>query len=124
VLLGYPRLAELPSCRAAELPSCRAAEIHFALPVHHYLHIVAGIVEFGAITLALHFSLQRTRGSQSWIARSYRLVWRCSFIAYPLLGLAYVTNELGGVMEGLFFVGFSIFITVLNADWITGLLRV
>ncbi|MGD0879958.1 MAG: DUF998 domain-containing protein [Acidimicrobiales bacterium] len=106
------------SCADGVSDACRAAEIRFQLPVHHYVHIVAGIVEFGAITLALYSAVRRTRGSDSRFARLYRDLWRGALVAYPLLGLAYVTNDLGGIMEGVFFVGFTVMIGTAMAEWV------
>jgi hypothetical protein len=96
--------------------SCRIAEVQLQLPMHHYLHIAAGVFEFGAITLALFFAVQRTSVSTARIARIYRGLRKGAIIAYPLLGLAYVTNDLGAVMEGVFFVGFSVMLGTLMAE--------
>jgi hypothetical protein len=98
------------SCADGISNACRNAEIRLQLPVHHYVHIAAGIVEFGAITVALYQAHRRTRGQSTRAARMYRDLWRGALVAYPLLGLAYVTNDLGGVMEAVFFVGFSLMI--------------
>jgi hypothetical protein len=106
------------SCADGVSNACRAAEIRFQLPLHHYVHIVAGIVEFGAITVALLYAVRRTRGTDSRFGRIYRDLRRGALVAYPLLGLAYVTNDLGGVMEGVFFVGFTVMIATSMAEWI------
>lgn len=90
--------------------SCRRMEWKLQLPVNQYLHIAAGIVEFGAITVALVHAFRRTRGEQTRGARIYRGLTRAALVAYPLLGLAYLLNRLGGVMEGVFFVGFTVMV--------------
>jgi Protein of unknown function (DUF998) len=86
---------------------CRREEWHFQLPTSQYVHMVAGIFEFAAITIALFVAMRRTRGSQARTARIYRRLWQAALVCYPLLGLAYLLNRMGGVMEGVFFVGFT-----------------
>lgn len=89
---------------------CRAKEFRFELPLEQYLHVVAGMVEFASITLALLYAFQRTRTLETRIANSYRHLGRSAWVAYPLLGAAYLFNRLGVVMEALFFVGFTVMV--------------
>lgn len=89
---------------------CRAMEWSFQLPFQQYAHIVAGILEFGGITVALLLAFERTRGEQGAAARVYRGVTMGAVVAYPLLGAAYLLNLLGGVMEAVFFTGFTIIV--------------
>jgi hypothetical protein len=89
---------------------CRNMEWSFRLPLQQYLHIVAGILEFGGITVALLFAYQRTRDQKTRIASAYRYLARAAFIAYPILGLAYLLNRLGGLVEPFFFVGFTVMV--------------
>jgi Protein of unknown function (DUF998) len=96
--------------------SCRRQEYHFQLPASQYVHTAAGIVEFAAITIALYLALRRTRGTMSRTAGSYRWLWRGALICYPFLGLAYLVNRMGGVMEGVFFVGFTIMVVTEIAE--------
>ena len=96
------------SCADGISAACRHLEWSLQLPVHHYLHIVAGIVEFAGPTAALVLARRRTRGAPTTEARIYRFLARGACVAYPLLGLAYLTNVWGGVMEGVFFVGFTV----------------
>jgi Protein of unknown function (DUF998) len=91
---------------------CRGQEWHFQLPVSQYVHIVAGIAEFTAITAALFIAMRRTRGDRALTARSYRRTWQAALVSYPLLGLAYLTDRFGGVMEAVFFVGFSVMVVI------------
>jgi len=86
---------------------CRNMEWSFRLPLQQYLHIVAGILEFAGITVALQFAFQRTRNQKTRIANVYRYLARAAFVAYPILGLAYLLNRLGGFVEPVFFVGFT-----------------
>jgi hypothetical protein len=87
--------------------TCRTMELTFRLPADQYLHIVAGIFEFGGITAALLFAARRTRGEHTRSARVYRRLTLAAYVAYPLLGVIYAVNRLGGIMEALFFVGFT-----------------
>lgn len=91
---------------------CRKMEWTFRLPLDQYLHIVAGIVEFGGITAALLFAFQRTRGEQTHSATVYRILTRGAFGAYAFLGLAYVLDRLGGIVEAIFFLAFTIMVLV------------
>jgi uncharacterized protein DUF998 len=93
---------------------CRQQEVHFQLPASHYIHMVAGIVEFAGITVALFLARRRNRTSRSRPARLYRRIWIGALVCYPLLGLAYLVNRMGGVMEAVFFLGF----TVMAMTWI------
>jgi hypothetical protein len=66
-----------------------------------YLHMATGIFEFSGITIALLLAVRRTRGGQAPAARVYRNLARAAVVGYPLLGLAYLLNRLGGVMEAV-----------------------
>jgi uncharacterized membrane protein (DUF485 family) len=94
---------------------CRQQEIHFQLPAGQYIHMVAGIFEFAAITAALVFAIRRARPGSGRTARIYRSLAIGALICYPLLGLAYLLDRMGGVMEAVFFIGF----TVMVLTWIT-----
>ena len=89
---------------------CRSRELSFELPLRQYVHIAAGICEFGAITVALLFAWWRTRGTHTASGRVYRALLTGAVAAYPLIGLAYLIDRLGGVMEIVFFVGFTVMV--------------
>jgi Protein of unknown function (DUF998) len=97
-------------CADEVSPRCWSLEWHFQLPLSQYLHMAAGIAEFGAITVALLFAFVRTRGQPSATARAYRALAAGAVAAYPLLGLAYLLGRLGGVMEMAFFTGFTLMV--------------
>lgn len=101
-------------------PSCMSMEWHFRLAPSQYLHDGAGVIEFAAITLALLLAWLRTRDDHTQVARVYRDLVRAGAIGYPLLGLAYVTNILGGVVEAGFFVGFTVIVLTQLAERTTG----
>ena len=95
---------------------CRRLEWHFQLPASQYIHMVAGILEFAAITIALAYAVRRTRGSRARSARCYRGLARGAVLAYPLLGAAYLVNRMGGVMEAVFFAGFTVMVVAELVD--------
>jgi hypothetical protein len=95
---------------------CREREIHFQLPASHYIHMAAGIVEFAAITVALVFAIRRTSGGPGRTARLYRRIGIGALVSYPLLGLAYLLDRLGGVMEAVFFIGFTLMVLTWIAE--------
>ncbi len=101
--------------------TCRRQEWRFELPASQYVHIVAGIVEFAAITIALLYALSRTKGSRTRPARVYRGLGLGALIGYPLLGAAYLSDRFGGVMEGVFFTGFTVMVITELADRTTAL---
>lgn len=98
------------TCADAAGGSCLRLEIGLRLPAAQYLHIAAGVVEFGGITAALAFAVYRTWRQRTAVARTYRRLAVAAVTAYPLLGLAYLTNRLGSIVEGLFFIGFSVMV--------------
>lgn len=95
-------------CADAISAACRRLEYHFQLPAAQYIHMAAGIGEFAAITVAVLWAVARTRGTGSRFGRVYRMLARAALIAYPLLGAAYLTDRLGGIMEAVFFAGFTV----------------
>ncbi len=101
---------------------CRSQEWRFQLPASQYIHIAAGIVEFAAITIALLLAFRRTRGGLSRSARLsrpaglYRALLAGAVIGYPLLGAAYLVNVWGGVMEAVFFAGFTVMVATQLAE--------
>ena len=95
---------------------CRRQEWHFQLAASQYVHDIAGIAEFAAITVALFLALRRTRGGRSIARTAYRWLWRGALVCYPLLGAAYLTDRMGGVMEAVFFAGFSVMVLTQIAE--------
>lgn len=87
---------------------CRSMEYQLQLPLSQYRHDLLGIVEFFAISMAVILAVQRTRNERSGFALVYRTLARIGLVAYPLLGLAYLTDRYGSVMEAVFFTGFSV----------------
>jgi hypothetical protein len=88
--------------------SCRATEWSFQLPLQQYVHMLAGILQFGGITVAVVLAFRRTRAERTITARVYRRLAMAAAAAYPLLGAAYLLDRLGGLMEAVFFTGFTV----------------
>jgi Protein of unknown function (DUF998) len=95
------------ACAEGLSASCRQLEWHLQLPVHHYVHVVSGIAEFATLTTAAIIARRRTRHEGTLEARAYAAVVAVLVIGYPLLGLVYITDRLGTLVEPIFFVAFS-----------------
>jgi hypothetical protein len=96
------------ACPEGLSAACRSAEWRLALPPHHYVHVIAGIVEFAAATVAVYLAWKRTRAHDRPTTRAIRWTGRILVVAYPLLGLSYLTDRLGVFVEPIFFVCFSV----------------
>ncbi|MGO8871022.1 MAG: DUF998 domain-containing protein [Acidimicrobiales bacterium] len=98
------------ACSEGLSASCRAMEWRFQLPVHHYVHMVAGMAEFAALTTAAVIAMRRTRHTGTRAARVYAGVVAVLLVGYPLLGAVYLTDRLGTLVEPVFFVAFSVMV--------------
>jgi len=104
------------ACPEGISASCRSAEWRLALPPHHYVHVLAGIVEFTTATVAVYLAWQRTRAVERPTSRAVRWTGRALVVAYPLLGVAYLTDRMGAFVEPIFFISFSVMILVELAE--------
>lgn len=95
---------------------CHRQEYHLELPASQYIHMAAGFLEFAAITAALAYAVSRTRHERTRPAAAYRALAMAALVAYPLLGAAYLFDRLGGVMEAVFFAGFTVMVVTQLAD--------
>ena len=95
------------ACSEGLSATCRSMEWHLQLPVHHYVHIASGIVEFAALTTAAVIAMRRTRGDGTPEAWLYAAVVKVLAVCYPLLGFVYLTDRLGILVEPIFFISFS-----------------
>ncbi len=100
------------ACSEGLSATCRSMEWHLQLPVHHYIHIASGMVEFAALTTAAVIAMRRTRGNGTPEARFYAAVVKVLAVSYPLLGLVYLTDRLGILVEPIFFLAFSAVVLV------------
>ena len=96
--------------------TCRSAEWRLALPPHHYVHVLAGIVEFATATVAVYLAWQRTRAAARPTTAAVRWTGRVLVAAYPLLGYAYLDDRLGAFVEPVFFLCFTAMIAVELAE--------
>jgi uncharacterized membrane protein YhaH (DUF805 family) len=96
------------ACSEGLSAACRRMEWHLQLPIHHYIHVVSGIAEFATLTTAAVIAMRRTRDDGSGESRIYAGLVKVLVIGYPLLGLAYLTDCLGTLVEPIFFVAFSV----------------
>ena len=72
--------------------------------------MAAGIAEFVFGTVAVYLAWQRTRSQESPVTRAVRWTGRTMVIAYPLLGVAYLTDRFGAFVEPIFFTCFSVMV--------------
>ncbi len=100
------------ACPEGLSAACRSAEWHLRLPLHHYLHVISGVIEFAAMTTAVYFAWQRTRDDPGWVSQTIKGVGVAMLIGYPLLGVAYLTDRFGAVVEPIFFVCFSVMVAI------------
>jgi hypothetical protein len=100
------------ACPEGLSSACRSAEWHLRLPLNHYLHVFSGIIEFAAMTTAVYLAWKRTRQHRDWIARTIKAIAVAGLIAYPLLGIAYLTDRFGSFIEPIFFVCFSVMVAI------------
>jgi hypothetical protein len=91
------------ACAPTTVAGCRYAERHLQLPLHHYLHMLTGVTEFAGATTAIVAA--RWVAGLAPLGRALTVVLA---VAYPLLGLAYLGEHLGALVEPVFFTSFSV----------------
>jgi hypothetical protein len=96
--------------------ACMNAEWHFQLAASQYVHDGSGVIEFVGITLALWLAIRRTRGRRTVPAIGYRLLGWAAVIGYPVLGVSYLFNIYGGIIEAVFFIGFTAMVLLQLAE--------
>ena len=69
-----------------------------------------GIAEFATLTTAAVIAWRRTRHDGTRQSRIYSGVVSVLLVGYPLLGLVYLTDRLGTLVEPVFFVAFSVMV--------------
>ena len=103
-------------CAEGLSATCRSAEWSFGLPWQHYMHVVAGLVEFASATAAALVAWRRTREQTGTVPLVLRVVVAVLAVGYPLLAVTYLTGRLGAFVEPLFFVAFSALVAVELAE--------
>ena len=96
--------------------ACMSAEWHFQLAASQYVHDGAGVIEFAGITLALLLAIIRTQGDTTVTARGYRFLGWAVLVAYPVLGVSYLFDIGGGVIEAVFFTAFTAMVLLQLAE--------
>ena len=100
------------ACPEGLSAACRSAEWHLRLPLHHYLHVVSGIIEFAMMTTAIYLAWERTRDERTVVAAGIKWTGVALLVGYPLLAVAYLTDRFGSFVEPVFFIGFSVMIFI------------
>ena len=100
------------ACPEGLSAACRNAEWHLRLPLHHYLHVASGIIEFAMMTTAVFLAWKRTRDEKSLVAAGIKWTWVGLLVGYPLLAVAYLTDRFGSFVEPIFFICFSVMIFI------------
>ena len=95
------------ACAEGLNATCRRLEWSGQLPIHHYVHMLSGITEFATLTVAAVIATRRTRGEGTREARIHSALVKVLAVGYPLLGLVYLTDRLGTLVEPVFFLTFS-----------------
>lgn len=87
--------------------ACRSAEWGLRLSWRHYLHLVAGLVEFGSASGAAVLAWRRTRRQRGFAPLVARAAVVVLAAGYPALAVTYLSDRLGALVEPLFFLAFS-----------------
>jgi hypothetical protein len=100
------------ACPEGLSAACRSAEWHLKLPLHHYLHVISGVIEFAAMTTAVYIAWKRTRDESGWVAKAVTATGVTMLVGYPLLAVAYLTDRFGAFVEPIFFICFSVMVAI------------
>ncbi|HVB45896.1 MAG TPA: DUF998 domain-containing protein [Streptosporangiaceae bacterium] len=100
------------TCADAINATCKELELTLRLPASQYLHLAAGAVEFGGATITLVWAARRTRGQHSRVAAVYRTLFLAAFVGYPLLGVMFLLDRFGAVIEAAAFACISVLLVV------------
>ncbi|SDJ02539.1 Protein of unknown function [Frankineae bacterium MT45] len=92
--------------------ACRTAEWHLRLPLHHYVHVIAGICEFAAASVAITLAWRRSVVGVDPVAKPIRALGWILLFSYPALGYAYLSDRLGAFVEPIFFIVFSAMVLI------------
>jgi len=71
------------ACPEGLSAACRSAEWHLKLPLHRLLHVISGVIEFAAITMAVYVAWKRTREDSGWVSLAVKGVAIAMLIDYP-----------------------------------------
>jgi hypothetical protein len=88
------------ACAEGLSAACRNLEWHLQLPIHHYVHVFAGITEFATLTTAAVIAMRRTRGHGTIESRIYSGLLKALAIGYPLGRTGRDHTDVGGSRGG------------------------
>lgn len=96
------------ACPEGRDNACREAEWTFRLPLHHYVHMVSGILEFALVTLTVVLMWRRLRDTapSPWRTISGILAAMLA-IGYPAIAASYLLDRFDAPVEALFFLVFA-----------------
>jgi drug/metabolite transporter (DMT)-like permease len=100
------------ACPEGTSSVCRNLEWHLHLPLHHYIHALAGIAEFATLSIGLGLATRRTKAEHGFVGRAHHALFVALLALYPLLGVAYLADVFGEIVEPLFFVIFTLVIAL------------
>ena len=92
------------SCAEALSASCRSAEWHFQLPLTHYLHMLSGIFEFGAVILVVLMARRRHGDVPSYWRAVNRAQVDLLIFALPLIAATYLLDRWEAAIEPILLV--------------------
>lgn len=96
------------ACPEGRDPVCREAEWTFQLPLHHYVHMGAGIVEFALVTLTVALMWRRLRDAPPSTWRVVvGLLGAMLMVGYPAIACSYLLDRWDAPVEALFFLVFA-----------------
>ncbi|GAB2985670.1 hypothetical protein GCM10027076_24720 [Nocardioides montaniterrae] len=96
------------ACPEGRDDACRDAEWSLQLPLHHYVHMASGIVEFALITMTVALMWRRVRDAAPSPFRSFvGLLGAMLAIGYPAIACSYLLDRFDAPVEALFFMVFA-----------------
>lgn len=95
------------ACTAGYDAACRRLQYDLALPVHHYIHMASGVLEFVLGTMAVWVARHGDPDGTTPSGRLGHLLLPALILAYPFLMYAYVRDSGGTLVEPVFFLIFS-----------------
>ncbi|MDQ6698041.1 MAG: DUF998 domain-containing protein [Actinomycetota bacterium] len=95
------------ACSPGVDAACRRLQYGFALPLHHYVHMVSGVGEFFSATMAIWVARHVDPDGHTLPGRVGHLLLPALIVAYPILGYSYLGDRAGTLIEPVFFVMFS-----------------
>lgn len=111
-LIGFSMAASVGglfpfACASTGNAACRQLESQLQLPMHHYLHMVAAVVEFATATAAIVFAHVSSIEDDTPESRLTRRLVVVLVLGYPALAAAFFTRRWGAFIEPMFFVSFT-----------------